>query len=512
MVGKYANALIEDPAANFVDYRGIPGEPDSERSWFMVDQLVAECTNHHALCKAPQVGTLPSRIIELRTGVDDMIFPIVSNGRQGNYTALSYCWGGPQEIVATKDRWEKLMEGIPLQVLPKTIQDAVVVTRRLGHQYLWVDALCILQDSEQDWLSEASKMAHIYGNACVTISAAGGSDCSAGCFMKGKADTGQELGQLVLGLPNGDTGIIYLRVNNYYKPANDPLNKRGWALQERLLSPRLLIYSAGKVSWQCQTKSGTQGIGSARLPNYFFDNLLTNGYKQDWHSPSPKTDKNLFILWAQIALDYSRRDLTYESDALPALSGLARRLQDITGDEYLAGLWRESLCRWLMWHTETYIKSRPLIYLAPTWSWLSLRGPILFVHSRFDSDSSRIKILDAVTILVGPDTTGPVSAGKITLCGQVKEVQRRGNEIWEVGTGQACKVGLALLDFFAELVDAIEGPLSCLRVSEYNGLLLKPSGVDYQRVGIFISDSKGDGEDVEKYPFKDWEMCTLTLV
>ena len=477
----------------------------------MVDQHVAECTNHHALCRPSQVGTLPSRIMELRSGVDDMIFPIVSNGRQGNYTALSYCWGGPQEIVATKDSWEKLMEGIPLQVLPKTIQDAVFVTRRLGHQYLWVDSLCILQDSEQDWLSEASKMADIYGNACVTISAAGGSDCNAGCFMKGRAGTGQEVDQLVLGLPNGDTGTIYLQVNNYYEPINDPLNKRGWALQERLLSPRFLIYSAGKVFWQCQTKSG-RGIGSARLPNYFFDNLLTNGHKRELHSPSPKTDETLFTLWAQIALDYSRRDLTYESDALPALSGLARRLQDITGYEYLAGVWRESLCKWLMWHTGNYIKSRPLTYLAPTWSWLSFRVPIFLVHSRFNSNSSRIKVFDAITILAGPDKMGPVLAGKITLRGQVKEVQRRHNEIWEVGTGQARQVGLALLDLIPELVDAIEGPLSCLRVSEYNGLLLKPSGVNYQRVGIFISDSKGDGQDVEKYPFKDWEMCTLTLV
>jgi hypothetical protein len=117
---------------------------------FMVDQLFDECINMHSRCGAPQITSLPRRVLDVGSIIDSTIFLLISEDRKARYAALSYCWGGPQEVVAKEDTWVAMTQGITLSVLPKTIQDAVTVTRRLGLRYLWVDALCIKQDSKED--------------------------------------------------------------------------------------------------------------------------------------------------------------------------------------------------------------------------------------------------------------------------------------------------------------------------------------------------------------------------
>ncbi|CZR69227.1 uncharacterized protein PAC_19127 [Phialocephala subalpina] len=512
------SAEEEDPAAKFVKHRRIPRDPGSEDSMFMVTQLVDECINTHSRCKAPQTTFLPTRILDVGPIVDGTIFLLISGDRKARYAALSYCWGRQQEVVAKEDSWEAMTQGIALSVLPKTIQDAVTVTRRLGLRYLWVDALCIKQDSEEDWASESSKMADIYGNATITIAAAGGSDCDAGCFIKASSNTGHTLEKIRLPLPDLSIGTISLYVQKEYNPLEDALNKRAWTLQERLLSPRLLVYRSGSVSWQCQTKAPPIGIGSARLPDLFFEGTPANSHEMwQWNKQVSNHDsKALKDFWIQIALDYSRRAVTHDHDRLPALSGLASRFRDVTGDVYLAGLWKETLCPGLMWQTEQAQKSRPSTYQAPTWSWLSVQVPIYYIYNRRARDTPLVEILEVETVLEGPDETGAVSSGKITLCGQMKQArlkdQRKAdNSLWGVGLEELVRVGVAIPDLESELVDAIDGPLWCLRVFEDRGLLLKPSGEYYQRIGLFVSGLEVDGITGQTW-FKDSGKQALTLV
>jgi hypothetical protein len=243
-----------------VKIRKLPRDLGSEDSMFMVTELLDECTNMHPLCKAPQTTSLPTRVLDVGTIIDNKIFLLISEDRKARYAALSYCWGGQQEIVANEGSWEVMTQGIALSVLPKTIQDAVTVTRRLGLQYLWVDALCIKQDSEEDWASESSKMGDIYGNATITIAAAGGSTCNTGCFIQDSSNTARLLDKIRLCLPDRSIGTISLDVQINLNPQKDPLNQRAWALQERLLSPRLLTYGSGKLLWQCQTRAAPIGI------------------------------------------------------------------------------------------------------------------------------------------------------------------------------------------------------------------------------------------------------------
>ncbi|KAH6672104.1 heterokaryon incompatibility protein-domain-containing protein [Halenospora varia] len=512
------SAEEEDPAAKFVKHRRIPRNPGSEDSMFMVTQLVDECINIHSRCRAPQTTFLPTRILDVGSIVDSTVLLLISGDLKARYAALSYCWGGRQEVVAKEDSLEAMTRGIAISVLPKTIQDAVTVTRRLGLRYLWVDALCIKQDSKEDWASESSKMADIYGNATITIAAAGGSNCSAGCFIEASSNPSHTLERIRLPLPDLSIGTISLWVQNIYHPLEDALNKRAWALQERLLSPRLLVYSSGSVSWQCQTKVKQIGIGSVRLPDFFFEETPVNSHEiWQWNRQvSNHSSQVLVEIWNQIALDYSYRAITYNHDRLPALSGLARRFRDVTGDIYLAGLWEKALCPGLMWQTLSALKSRPSTYIAPTWSWLSVPGPILYANYERTRNPHLVEILEAGTVLAGSDETGAILSGKITLRGQMKLAQRKGhNQLWGVVVEELVRIGHALVDFESDGVDAIDGPLWCLRIFKDKGLLLKPSGENYQRVGIFLLsldvDVDGHARITGQTWFKDSELQTLTL-
>jgi hypothetical protein len=121
------------------------------------------------------------------------------------------------------------------------------------------------------------------------------------------------------------------------------------------------------------------------------------------------------------------------------------------------------------------------------------------------------EILEAETVPVGLDETGAVLSGKITLYGQIKRAQqKRPGELWGVNFGE--RLGSAILDLQSELIDAMDGRLWCLRVFEDTGLLLKPSGKDYQRVGIFSMNLYRSGGITAQTWFEDSELRTLTIV
>jgi hypothetical protein len=146
---------------------------------------------------------------------------------QMRYVALTYCWGKTQNFITTLENLEGLKERIPWEKLPQTIKDAITVTRRLGIRYFWVDALCIIQDSPEDWEAESMRMADVYGGAFLTISAASGPDVHHGL-------TRQTVGS-----------------KPEYPLQSDPLYSRAWALQERILSPRILIFGSDQIYWEC---------------------------------------------------------------------------------------------------------------------------------------------------------------------------------------------------------------------------------------------------------------------
>jgi hypothetical protein len=100
------------------------------------------------------------------------------------YASLSHCWGKLKIITLTTSNLAGFQHEIPLKELPKTFQEAIYVTRYLGLQYIWIDSLCILQDSSEDWAKESVQMADVYGAAEINIAATGAADGSGGCFFE----------------------------------------------------------------------------------------------------------------------------------------------------------------------------------------------------------------------------------------------------------------------------------------------------------------------------------------
>ncbi|KAH9209559.1 heterokaryon incompatibility protein-domain-containing protein, partial [Leptodontidium sp. 2 PMI_412] len=226
------------------------------------------------------------------------------------YMALSHCWGNGQSITTTTGNLSNHQTSIQKKLLSKTFREAIDITLQLGIRYLWIDSLCIIQDSLEDWTSESARMSEVYSNAFATVFAVKASDGSQGCFANRNA------------MMNPG--------------ASGPLYGRAWVYQEELLSRRSIAFAANGVYW---------------------------AYKQQLlHDP-----------WYHVVSYYSQRALTVPTDRLPALSALASILHShAREDRYLAGIWQHDLPRGLLWTCSSGsidhgLQAGP--YVAPSWSW-----------------------------------------------------------------------------------------------------------------------------------------------
>ena len=330
-----------------------------------------------------------------------------------------------------------MLRDIATSTLPQTIQDAITVTRELGLRYLWVDALCIVQDSLSDRAAEITKMDRIYQNAQVTISAASAERCQDGflAIRSGENGPSTSFTSIPYACPNGERGNVLLRDSQLYQSGSEPINERGWTLQERELSSRILVYSSWQLQWQCQSRKKWDG-GRA---GYFIHNLseLTAAESVQFEDESsdfniPEEAENMpWKKWTDLVYEYSQRALTEPSDKLPALAGIASRYQNDTKDIYCAGLWKANLLKGLKWHVPEPADHRPSIYRAPTWSWASVLGEIIWMD---DKPPAKNKVAASTVILdchVTPEEPlaplGKVSQGTLTIRGVSKALEWNGD-------------------------------------------------------------------------------------
>jgi hypothetical protein len=161
-----------DQAAPFVTAREIQTEVYSDVSRHQIRNWLAECADH-SQCPGQVETILPTRVIEVAPAISpDRPRLLATAGKKGRYAALSYCWGSNSYGELRRCHLNKYLEHLDLEVLPQTLRDAIAVTKSISVPYLWVDALCILQDSEEDKSFEISMMEQVYRGSLVTIVAA----------------------------------------------------------------------------------------------------------------------------------------------------------------------------------------------------------------------------------------------------------------------------------------------------------------------------------------------------
>jgi hypothetical protein len=152
------------------------------------------------------------------------------------YIPLSHSWGGHHPIVTTQSGLHDHKQGIDLDSLPKTYQDVIVVTQRLGHRHLWIDSLCIIQDSKSDWGKEAGRKAEVYQNSWLTVSATRSTSPTSGCFNSPENQVIVPKGEaynypFILNTRHPIEHVTPDSGSDVLKPQNGkfPLLARGWA-------------------------------------------------------------------------------------------------------------------------------------------------------------------------------------------------------------------------------------------------------------------------------------------
>lgn len=304
----------------------------------------------------------PTRLLDLgphpgRTPRNLAVRLVVTNTKdRGHYVTLSHRWGDVHRLKLTTATLHALaQEGIDLNSLPRTYRDAVTVSRYLGFRYLWIDALCIVQDDERDWLQEAAKMASVYRNSSCTISTHAAYDDDEGFLHVRRRRQEQSISLLVTA---------------------SGLSQRGWVFQERILSRRLLHFTAKGLF--LEDASGFQNPDGSTpamdLYNPWKDNKIN---LEDSHHDS--------CGWYRLIERFTACHLTYETDRLPAVLGLSKCLGEQLDDgHYLWGLWSRSIHQGLLW-VNTDRNPKKLVHgpnsangAAPSWSWGGWTGQVRF--------------------------------------------------------------------------------------------------------------------------------------
>lgn len=487
------------------------------RSW------MDTCSREHSECPKPIDAILPTRVLDVEPGPGrhDNIRVHETCGEIGRYVALSYCWGGLQPVLLETHVYEQMTSpaGIELRQLPQTIRDAVRVTRELGLRYLWVDALCIIQDSREDMKHELAQMASVFKQAYITISAASARTCRDG-FLQYRMPKRSRFPRFELPYrtwEDGPAGTVTVHETSKYCAFEEPVNTRAWCFQESLLSPRLATFGVHELIWQC-----------GRNAFDFHYTLTTGGLMEAFSQSVERLDPAFFdpertierlqwgYSWDDVVINYSRREMSYEEDKLMALAALATEHQRLSdGDEYVAGLWRRDLNMWLEWFVDPspsadYINGyqtlqpRPSVYVAPSWSWASVRGII----SIGDGKDFRAEVLRCeVTLQEESLPTGAVTGGVLELRVQLKEARWSGKHLFEIAGAESRPIADAFMDADEEKPELV----SCLWMWRASGLIVvRKSPTTYMRVGQF--QLRGPILATPEVWFERCEFQNITLV
>ncbi|KAF8857818.1 HET-domain-containing protein, partial [Acephala macrosclerotiorum] len=321
----------------------VPGQTDSEETFGNIRKWLSDCLTNHEKCHSIQALTnipcrRPSRLLD----VSNHHVKLREDAPRGRYACLSHCWGSVTHMLRlTKENMADFRIHIPYQQLPQNFKDAIDICRRLGIYLLWIDALCIIQDSTEDWNREAPCMGVYYRDAVFTIAATSAKDSSGGCYTHAEPLEGPDW----------------------------PLLQRGWVYQEMQLSTRKLHFAANEVIWDCsrgiRSESGTYDRNHSEKNSVLFPE-------------NPEID------WHRKVVSYSSLSLTFEDDRIPALSSITQWMEQLRpSDQFLLGLWERTLLLDLCWRTDSWAskRSKPRSVATkalPTWTWASMPAPVRY--------------------------------------------------------------------------------------------------------------------------------------
>ena len=392
-----------------------------EERYALAKSWLLECVSSHDTCEADDKGyELPRRLLDTADDQEIRLIRTEDNLLPGAaYVALSYCWGPNGGNLCTfKANLGEHMKGIPITSLPQTIRDVIFACKQLGQRYLWVDALCIVQDDPDDKRTQIPQMADIYSGALLAVSAAASSGVLEGCPLAPTElqPVQPQVFELAYAsaeerLPGEESErrvtVVIEKMEHercrklpghwahetFDQDARDlvnPIEERAWCFQERFLARRTLFIGKGELSWICASevqcecrKSGPQ------IKTQEGDRVFTHRFNLSQVSVKKlflesELDKTYSFLWSDIVTEYSARMLTQFGDRVAALEGVSvafrRRWPHIyRAGDYAFGCWRPFLGDLLVWTASGEPVSAQIGRgLFPSWSWASCGRPVTF--------------------------------------------------------------------------------------------------------------------------------------
>jgi hypothetical protein len=495
---------------------------------------ISTCFKDHQLCGADKPFPLPTRILDVgKPGREPepthvkLVEPAA--GKMDRYVSLSHSWGGEQPLRTTTATLSDHKAGIEFGRLPRTFQDAVRITRRLGRRYLWIDSLCIIQDSPDDWQMEASRMAQVYRNSWLTLSATYSSSPSTGClnsnqatFVRAPCDMPKDVAILFPEAANLRRNLrLFLRFAVQHPdfsrwPLGDanasafPLLTRGWAYQERLLAPRVLHFGSQEIFWECMQDLDCEcgklkWSQSRHLGGYISRDTSEQLPPKISHyaalhvgataTPQPgdtRRQSKLLARWGDMVEEFMQRNLTFATDRLAAFSGVASEMVERLGMEYCAGLWKESMPAGLLWKSQLNLSRSMSIadaQNAPSWSWAAVNVPVEYggqkiIHGNW-KDAAELEEVRCVP--AGKDPRGPLRLRDSYI---VLSVFMLKAELCFEQEGHAYGEPLLLVNKAIE--SGVEAPL--------NGVVLRAKVAGHKEVPVYMDKRIWDKE-------RGWVWC-----
>jgi hypothetical protein len=316
-------------------------------------------------------------------------------------------------ILTLENLQDMLEKPLQLALLPKVFRDAVSIARWMEVDYIWIDALCIVQNSPEDWSAESSKMYQYYTHTYCNI-AATSAEPNKGCFTSRHVSTVQPY---VINNPRSPSEIEthVIGYDDFWCNSllDTDLHKRGWVLQERLLSPRTIHFGQEQIFWECRQNMACEAYPGG-LPEPLCnhrtrrwrqaDGMLGTTTRQRpstlgvrkflarvglYRPTTVSQSPTLYSTWSGIVEAYMDCQLSFGRDKLVAISGLADKFSQLTGHTYLAGLWdNELLAPSLLWYVlgRRQADSTPSVramfsedsrFRGPSWSWASMEARIV---------------------------------------------------------------------------------------------------------------------------------------
>jgi hypothetical protein len=363
-----------------------------------VKQLLHACRGH-AKCNASSFGSkqnnrLPTRLLDLTQVRQTGIVRIILGEQldQGStYMTLSHCWGGIYPEVLRDLTLEDRTSGFQCPKLPPTFLEACLVALELGCFYLWIDALCILQGDELDWLRESPRMNEVFTNSQLTIAATSSANSLGGLFRKIQPTLLHHL-RIPFSCDCTSAMITGEQVIGSWAFDQEVLHSRAWVIQEMSLSRRIAYFTDTSVHWVCMS---TVSEDTREYPYPSFD--LSRRIK-------PLVPLDIWT-WNRLVETYTQCSLTKPTDRLIALAGLAGRCHRETQGQlgrYVAGMWEHRLAEQLGWIT-IGIKPRPAGLLTMlTWSWASVEHAVRLRMGEEHARTAHVKIEE----ILGPQDLG----------------------------------------------------------------------------------------------------------